>query len=82
MRRMWTENRNFTIGDLVQTTRDYIAEDYNDYTKEKNAIKKFGIVVKPNEGMWGEYEQEGTKVQWASGHEEIVWHFEIERVEH
>ena len=65
-------------GDLVQTTRDYIADNYDE---EKIAIKKFGIVISPNEGMRGEYEETGTKVRWTSGGQEIVWHFEIERVE-
>jgi len=71
-------NANYEIGDLVQTTGDYIDENWDE---EKNAIKKFGIVISPNEGMWGEYEETGTKVQWAEGQEEIVWHFEIERAE-
>tara|TARA_B100001123_G_scaffold445147_1_gene595957 strand:- start:21 stop:245 length:225 start_codon:yes stop_codon:yes gene_type:complete len=71
-------NTNYEIGDLVQTTRDYIADNYDE---EKIATKKFGIVISPNEGMWGEYEETGTKVQWAEGHQEIVWHFEIERAE-
>jgi len=65
-------------GDLVQTTRDYIDDNYDE---EKIATKKFGVVIEPNHGMWGEYERVGTKVQWASGHEEIVWHFEIEKAE-
>ena len=65
------------IGDLVQTTRDYIADQWD----EKNPKKKFGIIINTNEGMWGEYEETGTKVWWTSGEQEIVWHFEIERVQ-
>ena len=72
------KNNDYEAGDLVQTTGDYIDERWDE---EKTAIKKYGIVVKPNEGMWGEYEETGTRVQWAEGHEEIVWHFEIERTE-
>jgi hypothetical protein len=65
------------IGDLVQPTKDYIA----DLRDEKTPKKKFGIIINTNEDMWGEYEQTGTKVRWSSGEHEIVWHFEIERAE-
>ena len=68
------KSNDYEVGDLIQTSQDYIEDG-----EEKNPPKKFGIVIGPNYGMWGEYERQGTKVRWTSGYEEIVWHFEIER---
>jgi hypothetical protein len=64
----------YNIGDLIQPSEDYIEGS------GKKPVQKFGIVIQPEHEMWGYGEKaSGTKVQWASGHEEIVWHFEIEK---
>ncbi len=84
------KSNDYKVGDLIQTSQDYIEggpeisldDENRQYLKGLSSIsvpKKFGIVIEPNHGMWGEYERQGTKVRWTSGYEEIVWHFEIER---
>ena len=67
-------NTNFQTGDLIQSSEDYIEGG-----EEKSPPKKYGIVIEPRHDMWDKGKKMGTKVRWTSGHQEIVWHFEIER---
>jgi hypothetical protein len=67
-------NTNFQTGDLIQSSDDYIEGGV-----EINPPKKYGIILEPRHDMWDKGKKMGTKVRWTSGHQEIVWHFEIER---
>ena len=69
-------NTNLQTGDLIQSSDDYIEGG-----EEKNPPKKYGIVIEPRHDMWDKDAMMGTKVRWTSGHQEIVWHFEIEKIE-
>lgn len=78
-------NTNFQTGDLIQSSEDYIEGGwggdgkYHPTMEEKSPPKKYGIVIEPRHDMWDKGKKMGTKVRWTSGHQEIVWHFEIER---
>jgi len=77
----------FIHGELVETTKDYIAKPG---VELKPGKKRFGIIIEPKADLDNvldqspyrnnAYEDTVALVQWADNSEEKVFHYEIDKV--
>ena len=78
---------DFIYGELIETTKDYIAKPG---VQLKPGKKRFGIIIEPKTELDevldktpyrnNRFEDTVALVQWADNSEEKVFHYEIEKV--